>query len=143
MIIINIPRRWRPLWALGACGTWWGAPLRALGATSGRHNAPPMCSESSLLTSTDSSNYESDEKTNKVIIHNYDLRRNDTTGQNFYIGNSNTNSSETSNFYMSGPNNNSAFSIGVTHRWGIIAPRCGAPAPKGSVPPCATGAQRP
>ena len=31
----------------------------------------------------------------------------------------------------------------VTHRWGIIAPRCGAPAPQGSAPPCATGAQRP
>ena len=43
MIIINIPRRWRPLWALGACGTWWGAPLRRWGATSGRYNAPPMC----------------------------------------------------------------------------------------------------
>ena len=34
------------------------------------------------------------------------------------------------------------FSI-TTHRWGIIAPRCGAPAPKGSAQPCATGAQRP
>ena len=31
----------------------------------------------------------------------------------------------------------------ATHRWGIIAPRCGAPAPKGSALPCATGAQRP
>ena len=31
-------------------------------------------SESSTSTSTDSSNYESDEKTDKVIIHNYDIK---------------------------------------------------------------------
>ena len=32
MIIINIPRRWRPWRALGACGTWWGqlAPFTAV-----------------------------------------------------------------------------------------------------------------
>ena len=53
MVIISIPRRWRPhmgagrLWhmvgttsALYRCGA---APLWALGATSGRYNAPPMC----------------------------------------------------------------------------------------------------
>ena len=43
LVIINIPRRWRPLRALGACGTWLGAPLWRWGATSGRYNAPPMC----------------------------------------------------------------------------------------------------
>ena len=51
--------------------------------------------------------------TSNVGNYNYDFRRNGTTGQNFYIGNSNTSTTATSNFYMSVPNNNSAFSIGV------------------------------
>ena len=51
--------------------------------------------------------------TSNVGNYNYDFRRNDTTGQNFYIGNSNTSTTATSNFYMSGPNTNSAFSIGI------------------------------
>ena len=51
--------------------------------------------------------------TSNVSNYNYDSRRSDTSGQNFYIGNSNTSTTATSNFYMSGPNNNSAFYIGV------------------------------
>ena len=43
--------------------------------------------------------------------YNYDFRRSDTTGQNFYIGNSNTSTTATSALYVSGPNTNSAFSI--------------------------------
>ena len=45
--------------------------------------------------------------------YNYDFRRNDTNGQNFYIGNCNISTTATSNLYLSGPNNNSAFSISV------------------------------
>ena len=43
MIIINIPRRWRPLWALGACGTWLGAPLRRWGAPHRGAIMPHLC----------------------------------------------------------------------------------------------------
>ena len=51
--------------------------------------------------------------TSNVSNYNYDFRRSDTSGQNFYIGNSNTSTTAQSNFYMSGPNNNSVFSISV------------------------------
>ena len=51
-----------------------------------------------------------------VANYNYDFRRSDTSGQNFYIGNSNTSTTATSNLYLSGPNNNSAFSISVGNR---------------------------
>ena len=44
-----------------------------------------------------------------VSNYNYDFRRSDTTGQNFYIGNSNTSTTAQSNLYLSGPNNNSNF----------------------------------
>ena len=47
--------------------------------------------------------------TSNVSNYSYDFRRSDTSGQNFYIGNSNTSTTAQSNFYMSGPNNNSAF----------------------------------
>ena len=49
--------------------------------------------------------------TSNVSNYNYDFRRSDTSGQNFYIGNSNTSTTATSNLYLSGPNNNSAFYI--------------------------------
>ena len=51
--------------------------------------------------------------TSNVANYNYDFRRNDTNGQNFYIGNSNTTTTAQSNLYLSGPNNNNAFSISV------------------------------
>ena len=51
--------------------------------------------------------------TSNVSNYNYDFRRSDTSGQNFYIGNSNTSTTATSEFYISGPNYNNAFSIGV------------------------------
>ena len=49
--------------------------------------------------------------TSNVSNYNYDFRRSDTNGQNFYIGNSNISTTATSALYMSGPNTNSAFSI--------------------------------
>ena len=51
--------------------------------------------------------------TSNISNYNYDFRRSDGTGQNFYIGNSNTTTTAQSNLYFSGPNNNSAFSISV------------------------------
>ena len=51
--------------------------------------------------------------TSNVANYNYYFRRNDTNGQNFYIGNSNTSTTATSNLYLSGPNTNSAFDISV------------------------------
>ena len=51
--------------------------------------------------------------TSNVSNYNYDFRRSDTSGQNFYIGNSNISTTAQSNLYLSGPNNNSAFSISV------------------------------
>ena len=49
--------------------------------------------------------------TSNIANYNYDFIRNDTNGQNFYIGNSNTSTTATSNLYLSGPNYNNAFSI--------------------------------
>ena len=51
--------------------------------------------------------------TSNVANYNYDFRRSDTNGQNFYIGNSNISTTATSNLYLSGPNTNSAFYISV------------------------------
>ena len=51
--------------------------------------------------------------TSNIANYNYVFRRSDTSGQNFYIGNSNTTTTAQSNLYLSGPNNNSAFSISV------------------------------
>ena len=51
--------------------------------------------------------------TSNVANYNYDFRRSDINGQNFYIGNSNTSTTAQSNLYLSGPNNNFALSIKV------------------------------
>ena len=53
--------------------------------------------------------------TSNVSNYNYDFRRSDTTGQNFYIGNSNISTTATSALYISGPNTNDAFSISVNN----------------------------